>query len=223
MFDIAHSFPGKERREAVYVFARPFFIAFLPTALIFLFIFGCTLLLQLGIAQGWFGNFDDAFANAIVLFLGLFELFILIIFLVAILDFYYDIFIVTDRRVVDINQEQLFYRSISELNLEDVEDVNSSVKGFFPTLFGYGTIVIQTAGEHENFVAHNFLYPREIASIVSDLSQQAKRGVTEEHRIPETEVIGVIEDQQLTDFQALRQAGAITTDDPRRIPTTDAP
>ena len=218
MFDIAHSFPGKEKNEAVYVFARPFYVAFLPTAFIFLIIFGGTLLFQLGIAQSWIGPFSDDIANTIVLFLGLFEIFVLIIFLVAILDFYYDIFIVTDRRVVDISQEQLYYRSISELNLEDVEDVKSEVKGFFPTLFGYGTITIQTAGEHENFIAHNFLYPREIASIVSDLSEQAKRNIPEQTRVPGTDVIGVIEDHQMTNFSDLSQLGAITTDDPRRIP-----
>jgi hypothetical protein len=218
MFDLTNSFPGKEKREAVYVFARPYFVAFLPTALIFLFIFSSALVFQLGVAQNFIGGFSDDIANPIILFVGLFQLFVIIIFFVTVLDFYYDIVIVTDRRVVDINQEQLFFRSISELNLEDVEDVNSSVSGILPTLFGYGTIVIQTAGEHENFIAQNFRFPREIASIVSDLAQQAKKHIPEEDRVPETQVLGVINDEPVTDFNELKRSGAITTDDPRRIP-----
>ena len=215
MFDLGHSFPGKEPREAVFVFARPYFIAFIPTALIFFFIFCVSLIFQLGVAQGWLGGFSDDIANPIILFVGLFQLFILVIFLVAILDFYYDIIIVTDRRMVDIDQEQLLFRSISELNLEDVEDVNSSVGGFLQTFFSYGTITVQTAGEHENFIAKNFRNPREIASIISDLSQQAKQQIPLGERIPSTPVLGVVNNKAITDFNSLKEMGAIDADDPR--------
>lgn len=218
MLDLSTSFPGKEAREAVFVFARPYAIAFIPTALLFLAIFGFSLLVQVSLAESWVGGFSDNTANALILFLGIFQLFALIIFLITVLDFYFDLVIVTDRRVVDIDQEQLFYRSISELHLEDVEDVNSSVKGFFQTMFNYGTITIQTAGTRENFVAHNFQHPREIASIISDLSQQAKRSVPETSRVPDTHSIAVIDNELITTFEQLKQAGAITTDDPRRIP-----
>jgi len=219
MFDIAHSFPGKDSKEAVFIFARPYFVAFIPTALIFLFIFLTSLVFQLGVTQGWIGHFTDDIANSVVLFVGLFQLFVLVVFLVAILDFYYDIIIVTDRRMVDIDQEQLLFRSISELNLEEVEDVNSSISGFMQTLFGYGTILVQTAGEQENFIAKNFRNPREIASIISDLSLQAKRQIPEETRIPHTAVLGVINDQQITTMDALRKTGAISPDDTRQQTT----
>ncbi len=217
MLEIQNSFPGKEKDEAVFVFARPYGVAFIPIAAIFFTIFVFAVLAQLALSLNWVANVDTSVANAVILFIGIFELFGLVVFLTSILDFYYDIIIVTDRRIVDIDQEQLFFRSISELNLNDVEDVNSSVSGFFPTLFGYGTVTVQTAGAKSNFVAQNFRHPREIASIITDLSDQAKRSVPANKRSPETAIIGMIEDKPIRTFAELAALGALLTDDPRRI------
>src|SRR5690606_16606799 len=115
-------------------------------------------------------NISPFTANAIVLALGIFELLALLVFVVAILDYYFDIIIVTDRRLVDIDQEQLFYRKISELNLRDVQDTSFHRKGFFPTFLNYGEITIQTAGEKNNFVLNHLRYPSNIAAIISDLA-----------------------------------------------------
>ncbi|CAN5120945.1 hypothetical protein BH11PAT4_BH11PAT4_0340 [soil metagenome] len=217
MLEIKNSFPGKEKDEAIFVFARPYGVAFIPVALVFLFIFIFAVMAQLALSMNWVLTLATPTVNAAILFIGIFELFGLIVFLTTVLDFYYDILIVTDRRVVDIDQEQLFFRSISELNLNDVEDVNSSVKGFFPTLFGYGTVTIQSAGEQINFVARNFRHPREIATIIADLSDQAKRGIAAVERRPETTIIGMIEDKPIESFEELATLGALMTDDPRRV------
>jgi hypothetical protein len=217
MLEIKNSFPGKEKNEAVFIFARPYGIAFIPVALVFFTIFALSILAQLAVGLDWVTPSTPPVANAIILFIGIFQLFGLIVFLTAILDFYYDIMIVTDRRIVDIDQEQLFFRSISELNLTDVEDVNSSVSGFFQTIFGYGTVTIQTAGTKANFIALNFRHPREIASIITDLADQAKRGVKDIERKPESSVIGIIEDKEIRSFDDLARLGALTTDDPRRV------
>lgn len=61
--------------------------------------------------------------------------------------------IVTDHDIEQIIQRGLFVRKISRLELSDVEDVSVSQKGLLPTLFGYGTLTIETAGaQQENFV-----------------------------------------------------------------------
>lgn len=60
--------------------------------------------------------------------------------------------IVTSHDVEQIIQRGLLVRKNSRLELSDVEDVAVSQKGLLPTLFGYGTLTIQTAGALENFV-----------------------------------------------------------------------
>jgi uncharacterized membrane protein YdbT with pleckstrin-like domain len=59
--------------------------------------------------------------------------------------------IVTDRNITQILQYGLFSRKISQLNIVNVEDVTSIQHGLIPTLFNYGVLKIETAGEQENF------------------------------------------------------------------------
>lgn len=217
MNDLLHSFPGQEKNEPVFVFARQYWVAFLPTAFVFFFLIAATFFAQATLAFGTFPLLGAANSQALILFFGGFQLFVLLVFLVALLDFYFDLIIVTDRRLVDIDQEQLFYRRISELALEDVEDASSIVKGFFPSLFNYGTVEVQTAGAKENFVIHNILHPREVTGIILDLADQAARSVPEAGRRPEGQVIGSINGQLIRTPEELEAAGAILPEDVKRF------
>ncbi len=59
--------------------------------------------------------------------------------------------VVTDRNVTQVLQYGLFNRKISQLNIVNVEDVTSIQPGFFSTMFNFGTLKIETAGEQKNF------------------------------------------------------------------------
>lgn len=59
--------------------------------------------------------------------------------------------IVTDRNITQVLQHGLFSRKVSQLNMVNVEDVTSVQKGLFATMFGYGELKIETAGEQSNF------------------------------------------------------------------------
>lgn len=63
--------------------------------------------------------------------------------------------IVTDRNITQILQTSIFNRKVSQLNLVNVEDVTSIQNGILATMFGYGVLKIETAGEQANF---NFTY-----------------------------------------------------------------
>lgn len=60
--------------------------------------------------------------------------------------------IITNHHIVDIDQIGLFGRSVSTLRLEEIQDISAKVNGPLQNIMGYGTIIIQTAGERENFV-----------------------------------------------------------------------
>ena len=217
MNDFLHAFPGQERNEPVYVFARPYFVAFLPTAAIFLFILAFAMVSEYLIRSGQL-VLSGRYAVDAVLMLGIFQLFTLLVFFVAVLDFYYDIVVVTDRRMADIDQEQLFFRRISQLDLESVEDATATAKGFFATVFNYGSVLVQTAGSEQEFHMDNVKYPQEIAAIVLDLASQAKNGIAPEKRVPQTNVVAVINNISYTDVASLPQIGAMLPDDIRRVP-----
>lgn len=72
-------------------------------------------------------------------------------------DYYLDLWIITNERIIDIEQRGLFNREISEIPLHRVQDVTLEIQGPVETLLDFGTIKVQTAGEQHfeiRFVPH---------------------------------------------------------------------
>lgn len=61
------------------------------------------------------------------------------------IGWYYSVCIVTDQRFVNIKQTGIFkQRSVNDINLPRILSVNYEIHGFFETVLGFGTIIIQT-------------------------------------------------------------------------------
>jgi uncharacterized membrane protein YdbT with pleckstrin-like domain len=104
---------------------------------------------------------------------GIYALVVLSLLLFGFIDYYLDVDIVTNRRIVDIEQNGLFKRKISELSIDQVEDVSATVYGFFPTLLHFGDVDIQTAGSRPNFLFGYAPHPYSISKKILDLHDQA--------------------------------------------------
>ena len=61
-------------------------------------------------------------------------------------NYFLDQWIVTNERIIDINQKTFWYRDVSSLFLDRVQNVETETGGFFGTLFGFGTVSIESAG-----------------------------------------------------------------------------
>ena len=59
-----------------------------------------------------------------------------------IIVWYMDCFIITDRRIIDIDQKSLFKRITAETGMDDIRNVLSETSGFFQTSFNYGTVKV---------------------------------------------------------------------------------
>ena len=91
------------------------------------------------------------------------------------LDYFLDIWIVTNKRILNIEQTGLFARTVSELRLYRVQDVTSSVNGFVPTIFDYGNVEIQTAGEKEHFVFEQIPHPTRVSKSILEHAEADRR------------------------------------------------
>lgn len=60
--------------------------------------------------------------------------------------------ILTNLHLIQTNQLGLFNRSLSQLSLARIQDVTYRKHGLLATLFNFGDIEVETAGEDENFV-----------------------------------------------------------------------
>lgn len=106
----------------------------------------------------------------IVLLIVTYYLGIWVFFLSQFTDYYLDINIVTNDRIIDINQKGLFGRSIAELDLTRVQDVHSEIKGIIPTMLGYGLVTVQTAANEENFHFEQVINPNYIRQRILELA-----------------------------------------------------
>ena len=60
--------------------------------------------------------------------------------------------VVTDQKLVFVNQKNIFARRISQLSIGDIQDVTIDQLTLLSRIFHYGTINIETAGEQAHFV-----------------------------------------------------------------------
>ena len=111
----------------------------------------------------------------LVLMLSAYYLNLWLFFLSNFVDYYLDAWIVTDDRILNVEQHGLFSRTISELDLVKIQDVTSEVKGFFPYLFNFGDVFIQTAGETRRFQFEQVPRPHEIRKHILGLVEEDRK------------------------------------------------
>ena len=111
--------------------------------------------------------------NGVFLFLeNIFAMAVWILFFLVWIDYYFDVWIITNKRVVNVEQKGLFSRDVSELELEKIQDVTTEVLGIIPTFLNYGNIYIQTAGKTERFVFADVPDPYAIKDLIMNLQKK---------------------------------------------------
>lgn len=89
--------------------------------------------------------------------------------LLVFINWYFNVLIVSTKKIVDIDIHGLLYKNVSEAALRNVEDVTSTVKGTLGTVFNIGDVFLQTAGEEREFEFTLIDNPSYIRDIISDL------------------------------------------------------
>ena len=92
--------------------------------------------------------------NLLVVFFfvsGLWYLFVWLGIFYSLTMYTLDVWIVTDKRIIDSTQHGFFNRTISELHLNRVQDTSVEIKGIVQTFLKFGDLQVQTAGTEEKF------------------------------------------------------------------------
>lgn len=92
---------------------------------------------------------------------------------IAFSNYYLDVLVVTDERVLHIDQHGPFSRTVSELRLSRIQDVSIEQHGLLPTLIHFGDIHIQTAGEAPNFRFTSVPYPTNVKEVIMQAHRAA--------------------------------------------------
>ena len=88
-------------------------------------------------------------------------------------SWYSDIFVLTNYRVVDVQQDGFFDRRFSEASLVNIQDVSHEVTGVFQTLFNFGNVLVQTAGAEVKIQMRDIAKPQQQAVFILKEEQKA--------------------------------------------------
>ena len=78
-------------------------------------------------------------------------------------------------RMVDVDQAGIFRRKVTEIQIENVEEVTSRSHGVLATIFNFGDVTVQTSSAEVDFVFENVAHPEEVKKIILDIYEQYKR------------------------------------------------
>ena len=85
---------------------------------------------------------------------------------ITIADFVLDVWVLTDKRMIMVEQKGLFARMVAELDLDRVQDAGVEVNGIIATFLNFGNVRVHTASEREDFVLAHAARPHEVKDTV---------------------------------------------------------
>lgn len=96
--------------------------------------------------------------------------------LMSFLRWFFNIYIVTDKRIVDIDFIHLLYKEFSEARLDKIQDITYKSSGIFSVFFDYGDAYVQTAGgDMPNIEFMSVPKPAKVVETISELLEEDKK------------------------------------------------
>lgn len=163
-FEPAHlSFEDQDPDEKIIIFTRPHLITnlkwFLLVLLLALIPFFAFRLLNFS-----FVPFNFRFIGFLIWYLLTFA-FGFERFLV----WFFNVEIVTNKRILDVNIPNILFRDITQTPLEKIQDVTAETAGFMRSLLAFGDVRVQTAGSIPEIKFEGVPNPNKISQVLNDL------------------------------------------------------
>lgn len=95
------------------------------------------------------------------------------------LSWFFNVYIVTDERLVDVDFNNLLYREIKDAKIDKIQEVKNTIGGVLGIVFNYGSVHIQTAGALPTFEFEDVPNPAEVAKIIQELRTEEEIEVIE--------------------------------------------
>lgn len=91
------------------------------------------------------------------------------------LSWYYNVYIITDERIVDVDFHSLLYKEVSETKIDNIQDFTFVMSGLWRSMLNFGTVYIQTAGEKQEFDFGDVPHPDRVARVLNELILEEER------------------------------------------------
>jgi hypothetical protein len=174
MINLRH-LPNQQRDECMQIFLRRHWIVVIKLLLYSLMLLAVPVAILAAFNVSGINIFNSFLGGSIAgLLISVYLITVLLITMTQFTDYYLDTWIVTNERVINIEQNGLFSRAVSELHLNQIQDVTSETIGFLATFLTYGDVYIQTAGEKERFRFEQINNPDDVKTHILRLVDEDK-------------------------------------------------
>ena len=99
-------------------------------------------------------------------------LIVLVIVFEGFLYWYFNVTLITNEKVVDVDFSSVLYRSVDLAPLDKIEEADSTIAGFIGTIFNFGNVSVQTAGAKVAIEMKNVPKPAIVADLILDLAKK---------------------------------------------------
>ena len=164
--------PNPQKGEEVVVILRRHWFAVLNLVIVTIILFSVPVFIWYFI-HSFFPEYlqHDIITPVLIIGASIFYLSVWLFSFTDFIDYYLDMWVVTTDRIINIEQQGLFKRTTSELNLSSIQDVTAEIKGPIQTFFHYGNCYVQTAAEKQRFVLKNIPNPERVQESIIHLSE----------------------------------------------------
>ncbi len=165
--DSPNSFHGQEVGERVVLFIRrhPFIISIRIIGLVIAYLVPILL-------SAIFLDFiiQHNFLTIYFFLISILTLLLWIVIFYSLTMYTLDVWIITDRRIIDSNQHGFFNRTVAELHISRIQDIYVHTEGTFQTLINFGDLFVQTAGTEERFMFLQIPKPVEVKDVIMEMA-----------------------------------------------------
>lgn len=81
-------------------------------------------------------------------------------------DYYLDVWIVTNQRIIDIEQKGFFHREVTTFSIDRIEDITVTVNGLLATFIKFGDLHAHTAADGHDFVIRQAKDPLHVKDLI---------------------------------------------------------
>ncbi|MFH1188198.1 MAG: PH domain-containing protein [bacterium] len=167
--------PNQTSGERIEIFIKRHWFVFFIKILFYFVLFIMPLICYFLIGDALYGRYNSEIRMPIVILIAcVYYLCIWLFFTANVINDFLDYWIVTNKRIISINQNGLFSRTVNEMQLSRVQDVTCEVSGFFATILHYGNINVQSAGTQQPSVFKQVPRATKAAQDILSLTEKNK-------------------------------------------------
>lgn len=162
-------FEHQEGDETIELMLRQHFATQLSWIFIVIVALLLPIFLPLVIEQPTFNFLRFVPTQIVIGIILLWNMLLLAFILEKFLFWYFNVYIVTNLHLVDINFHNLLNRDVTEVRLKDIESVSWKMRGVVGSIFDFGDVVVETAAKQQSIQFIAVPNPDYVADKINDL------------------------------------------------------